>query len=609
MRSERRSTGIALVSVTFIALAAATADAAISVSARLDRNVMRVGEQNRLTIEVVSDKGSPPAPQIPQIEGLTFYPGSTRSETNVTMSGTRMIAQYKQVVTMVVVPAREGNYQIKGIQVDQNGEKAVADPIAMTVLKANAPLPTPPPGSRQNRPQQPRQSGPVRLIAEPSTLRAYVGEEISVRYILVGQPNFIQGVSSFGNLGTGLFKRCIVEDVDLGRITLAPQTINGQTVVAAALKHFILYPLSTGTIHVDPVTISVEARRSFFSLPSQIAVNSQPLQIEVVPLPEENQPPDFDGAVGEYRLTAKVDKTRLEPGDAFGLQVTLSGSGNIKNAPPPVAPDLSGFDQYESTKKEDVAVRTDGVSGRVTYEYVLVPKEISSAEIGPFRFSYFNPQDKQYHTLETSPIQLEIVPRSEGAGDRVLLGAGAGAKREIVLTGEDFRHIAVDVAGTEQVRLDLYRKPGYVGCVVAPFLLLGGAWLYVRRRERLAAAPELVRLRRAPKEARRLLSEARAAASKGDRDQTYAALSKALVDYVGNRWNFSSSGMTSRDIGRNLEARGVSEDCAGKLVSTLEELEAARFGGEVNSNLQSRLKDTEEVLRRLMAIDERTARR
>ncbi len=585
-------------------LAGHRADAAVSVSARLERNVMRVGEQNRLTIEVVSDKGSAPQPQVPNIPGLTFYSGSTRSETNVTMSGTQMIAQYKQIVTMIVVPQKEGNYQIKGIRAEQNGQTATADPIAMSVLKASAPMPTQPPGQQPRAPQQPAQSGPVRLIAEPSKLRAYVGEEIAVRYILVGRPNFIHGVSSFGNLGTGLFQRCVVEDVDLGRISLTPQTMNGQTVVTAVLKHFVLFPLSAGTIHVDPVTISIEARRSFFELPSQIAVNSQALQIEVLPLPTENQPPDFEGAVGEYRLNAKVDKTRLEEGDAFGLQVTLSGSGNIKNAPPPIPPDLSGFDQYESTKKEDVSVTTDGVSGRITYEYVLVPKDASKNKIGSFRFSYFDPQSEQYRTVETSPIQLEIVPRSEGPGDRVLLGAGAGTKREIVLTGEDFRHIAVGVAGTEQERLDLYRKPGYLAVVFAPLILLGASGLYTWRRRRLESDPNAVRLRRAPKVARRLLSEARSAVSAGDRDRAYAALSKTLVDYVGNRWNLPSSGMTSREIGRSLEDRGVPTDCAGELVSTLEELEASRFGGDMstNSNLESGLKRTQEVLARLMEV-------
>jgi len=104
-----------------------------------------------------------------------------------------------------------------------------------------------------------------------------------------------------------------------------------------------------------------------------------------------------------------------------------------------------------------------------------------------------------------------------------------------------------------------------------------------------------------------MLSEARKAVSSGDGDKTYAALTKVLVDYVGNRWNLPATGMTARDLGRQMQQKGVPDECVQDLMITLEDFEACRFGGAMNSNLRSDLQRTEDLLGKLMAIKGETA--
>jgi hypothetical protein len=587
------------------------ATASISIRLRLDREVMRVGERNNLTVDMSSDKGSPPNPYLPQIDGLSFYSlGQDSTSISMNIVGSQRAVEYRRTLAFVVVPSREGTYEIKGVTVKYGAESAVADPVKLTVLKAGAPTPIPTPIPYAPPGQQGRGGGDFQLIAEVSKSKAYVGEAVAVRYILLGSPGIIQQIESFGNLGPGLFKRCVVEEVDLGELRRQPQRIGGQIVEMIVLKHFILFPLSAGPIEVEPVTLTLDVRPggrrpSFFDFPFERTVQTTaacaPLRINVEALPTAGRPEGFDGAVGDFKLEAAVDKRELVEGDPLSLQLVLAGNGNIRNCPPPMLPDLSGFDQYESTKKEDVSVAPQGVSGRITYEYVLVPKALTSTEIGPVRLFFFNPGDGQYHTISTDSIHLTIRPRSQGSGDRVLLAAGAGTKREIVLTGEDFRHIVVGVAGSAQERLDLYRRPSYIVLMVAPFLVLGGVAAYARHRRRLEMDPEYARHRRAPRMARRLLAEARQAVKAGDRDTAYAAFLKTLVDYVGNRWNLAAVGMTTSDLGRHLRDRGVSEECVGGLIAVLEEFEACRFGGNTDYSLRSDLQRTEEVLGRLMA--------
>ncbi|HPA45971.1 MAG TPA: BatD family protein [bacterium] len=597
-------------------ISAGKATGALSVNVSLEKTTAHVGEQVGMSIEITSDKGNPPVPQVPPVEGLSFHLlGGGGIQQSFQIVNGRMSAEYRRTVNFVVVAQREGTFTIGGVRVEDGGENATGNAVSLTVVAAGAPLPNPMANQPPGGPTQAVSSGTLQLMAQPSKTRAYVGEAVVIRYFLVGPQQKIgevNGIGDFGNLTTGLFKRCVVEELPIKEYAIQSQTMGGRPMGVVLLKHFVAFPLSAGTLNMDPATIAITVggiRSRFFPLgPSQtVNVTSQPFNLEVIPFPEEGRPDIFDGAVGEFNLTATVNKRELREGDAFTLRVELSGKGNIKNCPPPTLPDLSQFEQYDNTKEENISVVEDGVAGRIAYEYVLVPKSASSTEIGPIRFSFLNPKDTQYHTLATEPIHLQVSARGEGESDRILLGAGAGAKREIILTGEDFRHIAVGVPGAEDVRLDLYRQPLFVLVVLLPFGMLGGAMMWAWHRRRLETDPDYARNRKAPRMARRMLSEARKAVSSGDGDKTYAALTKVLVDYVGNRWNLPATGMTARDLGRQMQQKGVPDECVQDLMITLEDFEACRFGGAMNSNLRSDLQRTEDLLGKLMAIKGETA--
>ncbi len=597
-------------------IAAGRAMGTCSVSVTLEKAAAHVGEQVGMSIEIVSDKGNPPVPQVPPVDGLSFHlmGGGGMSQSFQIVNG-RMSAEYRRTLNCIVVPQREGSFTIEGIRVEQGGESAVGNAVSLTVVPAGAPMPGPPSGQPPGGVPQGVSSGVIQLVAQPSKTRAYVGEAVVIRYFLLVPPqkmSEVRQIEDFGNLTTSLFKRCVVEELPITQYPIESRNIGGRAVGVVLLKHYVVFPLSTGALNVDPAAISVTVGGMGFGVfqlgPTQtVNVTSQPFNLEVIPFPPEGRPDIFDGAVGEFNLTATVNKRELREGDAFTLRVELSGKGNIKNCPPPTLPDLTPFEQYDNTKNEDISVLEDGVAGRIAYEYVLVPKSTSSTEIGPIRFAFFNPNDNEYHTLATEPIHLQISARGEGQSDRILLGAGAGAKREIILTGEDFRHIAVGVPGAIDVRLDLYRQPIFVLMCLLPLGMPAGAAVWARHRRRLETDPDYARNRKAPKMARRMLSEARKAVAGGNGDKAYAALTKALVDYVGNRWNLPAAGMTVRDLGRQMQQKGVPDEYVQELITTLEDFEACRFGGAMNSNLRSDLQRTENLLGKLMAIKGETA--
>ncbi|MCK7528271.1 MAG: hypothetical protein MZV64_67220 [Ignavibacteriales bacterium] len=57
---------------------------------------------------------------------------------------------------------------------------------------------------------------------------------------------------------------------------------------------------------------------------------SNTLKVEVMPLPENNKPESFKGAVGKFDFSATLDKQKTKTNEPINLKFDISGTGNIK---------------------------------------------------------------------------------------------------------------------------------------------------------------------------------------------------------------------------------------------------------------------------------------
>ena len=122
------------------------------------------------------------------------------------------------------------------------------------------------------------------------------------------------------------------------------------------LRKVELYPLQAGNITLDPVVAdnkitfikpeyaNSQRNNGFFdmfddlgqaALPPEaqiqqnVTLKSTPVTITVKPLPVENKPADFRGAVGNFTIRAALEKNNITTDDAGTLKLTVSGKGNI----------------------------------------------------------------------------------------------------------------------------------------------------------------------------------------------------------------------------------------------------------------------------------------
>ncbi len=159
-----------------------------------------------------------------------------------------------------------------------------------------------------------------------------------------------------------------------------------------------LYPQKTGQILIRPAQLKLPIKGN----PKTLKTKSVPLSVQ--PLPEDRKPTNFTGAIGQYNITAQVDRKKLQVRKALTLSLQITGSGNIKTVTPPQIPANSGF----RIDHQNLANTTND-NARV-YTYVLTPLKAGILQIPIIEYAFFNPSKHTYQTTKTTSIPITVLP-------------------------------------------------------------------------------------------------------------------------------------------------------------------------------------------------------
>jgi hypothetical protein len=198
-------------------------------------------------------------------------------------------------------------------------------------------------------------------------------------------------------------------------------------------------------LEIPSSTFAISARTpgDFFSIFGQTETlyrRTQELSLEVEALPEQNRPGDYGNAVGQFRLSSKLDRDEAATGDAVSLQIKLEGTGNLKMIPDIALPTMPDFTIYSSQHTDNVKpLGNDRIGGDKTWDYVIVPKAPGDHEIPSLEFSYYDPERKTYKTLSTAPLSLKVV-RGASSSSEITDLAGV-SKQNLTRQGSDINFI------------------------------------------------------------------------------------------------------------------------------------------------------------------------
>ena len=588
-----------------IVLSTAFADD-LSLTASVDRTKVGLKEQLTLTI---SANGSGfdklPEPELPALDKFEML-GSHQSSSSQFSIINGQVSSTKTIDFIYYLsPRQTGTWKIGSAKLKYKGKTYTTESINVEVVTGTVQQ------QRQQR-QQPRSRSPLSQQREKVDIRgnlfikatvdkkeAFVGEQITVTYKLYKRI----GLSDVSYQNIPSFTNFWVESLfDAKRLQFRHEVLDGVRYDVATLKRLALFPTTDGTFTIEPLSLSCEVPvrsrdifNSFFGRSQPVTIETDPITITVQSLPPD-APPGFAGAIGEYTISASVDKVQVEANQPITLTVRVSGTGNIKTLPDPILPPLSDFKRFDSESTENTSSKGDILRGSKTFKYVLIPKTEGRYTIDPVTFTHFDPKAEEYKTVKTRPIVIKATP-GEAEEEPVAYGL---SRSEIEVVGRDIRYIKPNAASLENQGRFLYQNTWFQLLQLIPLCAIAIALIYRRHSDRINQDVQYARLRRAYRRAQQRLKEANRLIEGESPEEFYACVSKAVTDYVGDKLNISATGTTTDQIADKLEEKGISEEVKQKLISCLNECDFYRFAPSGRSK-----KDIREVLNSAQAVIKR----
>ena len=396
-----------------MAVLAASASGQVQVSAQVDSGKdIYVGEGFTFYIVI---QGSDNAGQV-DLEPLRQYnPQSmgNRKQSSINIINSKRTQSTTTIMTYTLTASQDGRIQLPSLTVEHEGKTYQTNPVAVNIIK---------PGTTDQ----------LDLEVTLSQQQCYVGQPVIMTvkfYISTNIGDFQFNIPAFNS------DAFYIEEPDVSNPqaklyrlnTGIPITVSQYRVVHndkdSILLSFskVLIPKQSGKIAMQPASVSAAVAvgrtrsqdpfDSFFG--SQVSyrrfmVTSEPLELEVLPLPQQDKPAQFYGLVGQYTISASATPTKVNVGDPITLTVKIGGSKYLK---PVQWPALEQVPALAANFK----IPSQKASPTIDSEFKVFTQTIRAnndqvSEIPPIPLAYFDAEQGRYVTATTEPIKLEVAP-------------------------------------------------------------------------------------------------------------------------------------------------------------------------------------------------------
>ncbi len=373
---------IFFVGIVFIFLATDAQSQEINVAAVVSPRHIQFGEKARLDLTISGDTFIKHV-EVPQFNFLpAFLALPLRSETTPRLESNKIAVSMAWAYELI--PQAVGDFALSDVRFAYQGNSYFANPGSIRVSGTDTYIDVSTGGVHQ-------------VEAEVDTSQPYINAPLTYTFRYLYTTVLPTRESPTPRLPT--FPDFIVEK--LQKVPTYTQPIRGRTFWVEAYTHK-LYPKKTGQIVLAPAELLLPLPRGRKTL------KTKPLTLTVQPIPETDRPPHFNGAIGEYQISAEIERGSVEVGQALTLTVRISGHGNIQTVTPPKLPPIAGV--MVSGPNWDRSPTFGITPTSRTYVYTLTPAKIGTLRIPSIVYSYFDPNRAVYATTETTPIPISARP-------------------------------------------------------------------------------------------------------------------------------------------------------------------------------------------------------
>jgi hypothetical protein len=559
-----------------------------------------IGQQFQLTFTINAEGSNFMSPEIKSFDILSGP--MTSSGQNIMNINGKLEYSSSMSFTFILGANKAGTFTIPQALITVKGKRYMSNTVTIVVLNQS-------PRSAQQNPNanqpQGKEQAPLKddvgndvfLKAVVDKSNPYQGELIIVTFKLYTPTNRLQidvpeKIPSY----PGFWAQDLLKDA-----TQYPQyteSFNGKKYIVAELRKAALYPQKSGALTIDQLVqnviyqVKVKARNPLADDPFfgndpffknfiddsflgndyqnvKKTLHSNPITVNVKPLPAANRPLDFTGAVGQFNMKAQVDRAEVNTNDGITLKVSVTGTGNLNLIEKPAINFPPDFEVYEP-KIIDNFSNKGGTSGTRTYEYLIIPRTPGDFSIEPIQFAYFNPQHRDYTVLSSQKFKLKV---RKGSGS----AAEATAQGDVKYLGNDIRYLMEPPLYIRTSGNSLYGKPIYwllLGLPVLGFIIF---LLLHKRNSRMKGDAMLMQRKKATRIAVKRLLKAKKLLDSGQHDAFHEEISFALWGYISHKFNIPMSLLSLDTAREQLEMRNVDSSLTEQFMTTLNDCNFARY--------------------------------
>ena len=529
----------------------------------------KLGLNQRVKIQFTINKQGADNFQAPNFKNFQIVSGPSQSISQSWVNGS---ASFSQSYNYIIKPLKKGEFLIPAASIKLNNKILTSKPVKVIVLDP-VDIPKDP-----NDPNYIAQQN-VHLVAEISKSSPYVGEGIYVEYRLYVSQNI--SVRDFSYTDSPQYNGFWNQDIKIRGLTTQNGTYNGEQYRYVVLQKALLIPTKSGKLTIDPIEMDIvigvpTGRGDFFGNPIVKNITksfaSAKKFIRSKELPIEGKPESFNGAVGDFNFIVSSSKNILKSNETATVSVKVTGNGNLKLFELPEIKTPSELEVFTPEQKEKINVTSRGIRGSVTKNYTIVPQFKGKYKIPSTEFSYFDLKEKKYVRLTSEDIFVDVLEGKELVTDSDM---ASNAKKDIVVTGANFRYIQTSSAFSLANESDFYTSKFYYLILILPLLFIPIGIVIAKRNE--ARSNDILgnKLRKADRLAKKYLSEAKK--QSGAKEAFYVALEKALHNYLKAKLRIETSDISKEKITELLKRKSVNESTIRSFIEVFNSCDMARY--------------------------------
>ena len=557
----------------------------VSFTASVDKNPVAVDEQ--FTVELTLNgggMGGGSVPKLPDLSKFMVLSGPNQSSSVQIINGS---VSSSVTYSYILQPREAGKFTFGAATIETGGKQYSSQPIEISVVKGAA-KPKQSASSGQPSDNTVQVGDNLFLRAAVDRSRVYLGEQITVTFKLYTRLQITNASEKLPSM-TGFW----AEDLGVSQQQAAAtnEVVNGKQYRVAVLKKAALFPTQSGALEIPPLEITCQVqiqnrKRSndffdqFFNDPffsnvatSNVTIKSPAVKITVLPLPKNDVPASFKGAVGKFNLNASLSSPTVKTNEPLSFKATIGGTGNIKILEAPNLEVSNDFEKYDPKVTETIDRNAAVVNGSKMFEWLLVPRYPGQKRIPPLEFSYFDPVKGKYISVKSGAIDVTV---EKGSAEAPQITSGI-SKEDVKLLNQDIRFIKTNSGSFRRKGGDIFSMTTLALMTILPLLAFVGLAAYRQKTVKELSNVASFRSRKALKTASKKLKQAKVLLSSDNSEAFYAEISRALWEYVSDKLAIDRAELSIENVMKQLEGKPISQEVVARLRECLEACEYARY--------------------------------